>query len=205
MKRLPPPPPPPPPPNSKSLCVADSSDDNSVLLSSTSSSSDYQPCFDLENSADIHPSSSSEFDCDPDRGSANSLTTTNIPLLGSSTLPLSDSVSSDGIPESELSSGSESILCSSSDSQSQEGDDEDCRKVSELKHIFEMESVSSSPAIANVILMSIIKKHHLTYACQADILNLLSIFCPSSAIPSSLNRYYVYLKKDVVMHYCCGA
>ena len=71
-----------------------------------------------------------------------------------------------------------------------------------------MESVSSSPAIANVILMSIMKKHNLTYACQADILNLLSIFCPSSAIPSSvyaLNRYFVDLKKDVVMHYCCGA
>ena len=106
-------------------------------------------------------------------------------------------MSSDGISESDISNGSDSILCSSYDSQSPEGEGKDCSKVSKLKQTFDMESVSSSPAIANVILMSIMKKHHLTYVCQADILN--AYYRPSSAIPSSvyvLNQYFVELKMD---------
>lgn len=182
------------PPYPKAPCVNESDDDNSVSLSSPLSSSDF-PFFDLDNSADIHVSSS-EFHCDSKMGSPDSLTITDFSSAGSS-----DGVCSE-------SDGSESIFCSSSESQSEEGEGEDSNTASELKQIVEMKSVSSSPLIANVVIMSIMKKHHLTYACQADILSLLSILCPSPAIPSSvytLNRHYVDFDKDAVVHLCCSA
>lgn len=105
-------------------------------------------------------------------------------------------------------SSASELICSSSESDSMEGAEEVSSNVSELKQMLDAESVCSSPLLANVVIMSVMKKHHLTYACQADILQLLSILCPSLTVPSSvymLNQYFVDLKKDVVMHYCCSS
>ena len=102
-------------------------------------------------------------------------------------------------------SSASELICSSSESDGMEDAQEVRSNVSELKQMLDAESVCSSPPLADV---SVFKKHHLTYVCQADILHLLSILCQSLAVPSSvytLNHYYVDFKKDTVMHYCCSS
>ena len=75
-----------------------------------------------------------------------------------------------------------------------------------IKRIFAGSPVSEEEF--SVTLMSVFQRHRLTYACQSDLLQLLSMFLPSpNGVPPSvhvLNKQYLDLNKDTITHRCCG-
>ena len=61
----------------------------------------------------------------------------------------------------------------------------------------------------NASMMSLVQRHNLTYACQADILQLCSAILPTpNAVPSSaltLRRHFVNLGEATITHHFCGS
>ena len=61
----------------------------------------------------------------------------------------------------------------------------------------------------NVSLMSLVQRHNLTYACQADILQLCSVILPTpNTVPSSaltLRRQFMNFGEATITHHFCGS
>ena len=60
----------------------------------------------------------------------------------------------------------------------------------------------------NIVFMSLVQRHNLTYACETDILQLLSMILPiPNNIPSSSSTFthqFADLKSDVIIQHFCG-
>lgn len=84
--------------------------------------------------------------------------------------------------------------------------DEEPPNVSASSPLFTGSEICSNEFITT--FMSFVQRHNLTYACQTDLLKLLSIVLPTpSTVPTSsytLTSYFVNYRKETIFQQFCG-